>query len=250
MAKKTPPADAAPGSERTATNDSGFSLDQLSAAFADMLASGEDPYEKAPAAGSHDADEGHGQPLQLDVVGDTNPQDANCEICPKTILEALLFVGSPDNRPLSSDEVAGLMRGVRASEIDDLVRELNADYTARHCPYEIAAEGAGYRLALRGEFHRVRERFYGKLRQARLSQAAIEVLATVAYHEPLTADEVNRLRATPSGPILAQLVRRELLRLERVRKAPGRYHTTPRFLELFGLDSLADLPRSQDLLES
>ena len=250
MAKKTPRVDSVPTAEHSAADNAGFSLDQLSAAFADMLSSGEDPYEKSPDTDTHEVDEDHGQPLPLDVAGESNPQDAHCEICPKTILEALLFVGSPDNRPLSSEQVASLMRGVRPAEIDALVRELNADYTARHCPYLVAAEGAGYRLALRDEFARVRERFYGKLRQARLSQAAIEVLATVAYHEPLTAEEVNRLRATPSGPILAQLVRRELLRIERGSKSPGRYHTTPRFLELFGLDSLADLPRSQDLLES
>jgi len=73
-------------------------------------------------------------------------------------------------------------------------------------------------------------------------------LALVAYHEPLTRDEVGRLRNTPSGAVLSQLVRRQLLRQERSEAAPRvvRYRTTQRFLDLFGLESLADLPQSQD----
>jgi len=129
-----------------------------------------------------------------------------------------------------------------------MVRQLNATYTARNCPYEIAAEGAGYRLRLRDEHARLRDRFYGKSRQATLSQAAIEVLAIVAYSESLTAQEISARRGTPCGPILSQLVRRQLLSLSRPaqRGAPGRYRTTDRFLELFSLESLDDLPRSPD----
>jgi segregation and condensation protein B len=141
---------------------------------------------------------------------------------------------------------------VRPAEIDALVRELNRDYDRRNCPYGIVAEGAGYRLKLREQHARVREKFYGKARQARLSQAAIEVLAAVAYNAPIGADDVSRLRSTPSGHILAQLVRRQLLRIERGETKPRKtlYSTTPRFLELFGLDNLDDLPRSSNLEET
>jgi segregation and condensation protein B len=148
--------------------------------------------------------------------------------------------------------VASLMRGVRPAEIDSLVRELNRDYAARNCPYTIVAEGAGYRLTLREPLARLRDQFYGRARRARLSQAAIEVLAAVAYTAPITADEVSRLRGMASGHILLQLVRRQLLRLERDADRPrqARYSTTDRFLELFGLSSLDDLPRSSDLEEA
>ena len=173
----------------------------------------------------------------------------SCEVTPRTILEAMLFVGGAGNQPLAGAQVARLMRGVRPAEIDALVRQLNADYDARRCPYTIAAEGAGYRLRLRDEFARLRDKFYGKARQARLSQAAIEVLSLVAYNEPLTADEVSQLRGTPSGAILAQLVRRQLLQIDEPAERGQRRHyaTTPRFLDLFGLESLADLPSSHDL---
>ena len=87
------------------------------------------------------------------------------------------------------------------------------------------------------------------MREARLSLAAVDVLSIVAYRQPLTADEVSRLRDKPSGHILSQLVHRGLLRIERA-AAPRRtahYHTTDRFLELFGLSNLADLPQSEEL---
>ena len=83
----------------------------------------------------------------------------------------------------------------------------------------------------------------------RLSPASVEVLSVVAYHQPVTAQQVQSLRDAPSGPQLAQLVRRQLLRVEREEGHSRRptYVTTPRFLQLFGLASLDDLPTLQDL---
>lgn len=220
----------------------GLALDQLSVALAGMLTSGDDPYSSA----SREAKSGESGEDQKDRAADA---DDACEITPRSILEAMLFVGSPQNEPLSGKQVAGLMRGVRPEEIDRLVRELNEAYERRNCPYTIVQEGSGYRLLLREEFARLRDKFYGNVRRARLSQAAIEVLAAVAYSEPIPAEEVTRLRGTASGHVLTHLVRRQLLRLERSAGGPWRvvYYTTPRFLELFGLESLADLPRSGEL---
>ena len=250
MSAKTPnDGDAAEGTLgleafRHLPAEAGLSLNQLSEALAGMFRSGDLPYDKPAAAGTGEA--------EPEVETEVAEQDDDFEVTPRSILEALLFVGHPQNEPITSKQVAGLMRGVRPAEIDALVRELNRDYTARNCPYAIAAEGAGYRLTLREDFGRLRDKFYGKARQARLSQAAIEVLSAVAYNQPITAEEVSRLRGTPCGHVLLQLVRRQLLRVE-----PGegparerRYHTTHRFLELFGLASLDDLPRSTDLEES
>jgi segregation and condensation protein B len=236
---------------RQSAQDAGVSLDKLSAAMAKMFSAGDDPYTSPADAQTADNERdlsAGGSGDRVGAAGASTVADG-CEISPRTILEALLFVGSPSGEPIAGQSVAALMRGVRPAEIDALVRELNVQYTARRCPYHIVSVGAGYRLSLRDEFARVRDKFYGKVRQARLSQAAIEVLSAVAYHESLTAEEVSKLRGTPSGQILAQLVRRQLLRLEAGDKKSrrARYYTTERFLELFGLESLADLPRSQDL---
>jgi segregation and condensation protein B len=248
--KRTAPGPKNPTAQRAravAPSDSGLSLDELSAALAGMLDAGDDPYS-APSSGNVAT----APDLAEDLAGDDAAEaDDRSEISPRSILEAMLFVGSPASEPLTAKQVAGLMRGVRPAEIDALVRELNETYERRNCPYAIAAEGKGYRLKLRDRHARLRDRFYGKARMARLSQAAIEVLAAVAYNAPITLDEISRIRGTPSGHIVTQLVRRQLLALDRDPAAPrkSRYCTTERFLALFGLESLADLPRSHESLE-
>ncbi len=206
-----------------------ISLDQLTNAFAEMLGTGED---EQPPETEHDADH----------------EDDACEVTPRSILEAMLFVGHPNNEPLSADQVAALLRGVKREEVDSLVVELNRDYASEGAAFEITSEGAGYRLALRDKYRRVRDKFYGRVRQAKLSQPAIEVLAVVVYNQPVTVDQVDKFRDAPSRSILSQLVRRGLLRIERPEADPRHplHFTTDRFLQLFGLDSVDDLPRSEE----
>ena len=133
-----------------------------------------------------------------------------------------------------------------------LVRDLNRGYAAGGCPYEIVGEGDGYRLVLRREHDALRNRFFGRIRETRLSQPAIDVLALVAYQQPITAEQVRQQRDKPSSHILAHLVRRGLLRIERPdpKRRTAHYHTTDRFSKLFNLQSLDDLPRSEDAAPS
>ena len=105
-------------------------------------------------------------------------------------------------------------------------------------------------IRLRSEYAPLRDLFYGRVREARLTQPAIDVLAIVAYRQPVTRQELDQVRGKPSGAMLAQLLRRGLLRLDRedgTAKATH-YRTTERFLQLFGLESLSELPQSQDAL--
>ena len=126
-------------------------------------------------------------------------------ITPRSILEAMLFVGHPTGESLTSERIAGLMRGVRPAEIDDLVKELNAEYAADGAAYEIRSVGPGYQLALRPQFGPLRDLFLGRIREARLSQAAIDILAIVAYHQPVTAAEIDRLAASRAGRLSRNL---------------------------------------------
>ncbi len=231
----------------------GISLDELAAAFAEVM--GVEPKRTAepslsdrgetaesaatPEAAEQSADDAEREPAEV--------EDA-CPISPQTILEAMLFVGNRDNRPLSPARAAELMRDVPANEIPPLVDQLNRRYAARAAPYRVVSEGEGYRLTLNREFHPLRNRFYGRVREARLSQAAIDVLALVAYQQPVSSEKISRLRGRPSSHVLAHLVRRGLLRIERPdpkRRTPH-YFTTDRFLKLFNLESMGDLPRSED----
>ena len=237
------------GSFQLPDPDEGLSLDSISQAFAAMLTTGDDPYQVPPdAAGpwSSSPAESFAGPIENPLI---KTGDEACEISPRTILEAMLFVGTADNRPVVSQQVAAMMRGVRTAEIDDLVVDLNRQYLEESRPYRVLSDGAGYRMALSDEFGFVRELLYGRPRAVRLSPAAVEVLAIVAYNEPVTAEQVMQMRGISSGPVLAQLVRRELLRLERPHERPRTvlYRTTPRFLQLFGLENLKDLPRSREV---
>ncbi len=241
-------------------DDHGLSLEDLSNAYAELLGKGHDPYqpisEIPPAAISAEAPSEEEQVAIDQILLDqaveeeepTDPDDA-CAISPRTIVEAVLFVGHPQNEPMTAAHMASIMRGVRPEEIDGIVHELNEAYRAEGAPYHIVSEGAGYRMTLREEFAPLRNKFYGRIREAKLSQPAIDVLAVVAYNQPITREEIDSIRDKDSGALLAQLVRRRLLAIERREDAPQvkYYCTTERFLELFGLESLDDLPRTQDL---
>ncbi len=234
-------------------DEPGLSLDELSQAYASLLEHGEDPYLEAPdpepALGAAAADLEENDPGEAEQDQLPEPDhDAVCPITPRSILEAMLFIGHPNNEPLTSDKVASHMRGVRAQEVDGLVVELNRVYEEEGCPYKIESVGPGYRLALREELNSLRDKFFGRIRAAKLSQAAIDILAVVAYKQPVTREDIDALRGKPSGALLTQLVRRELLRIERAHDKPRvpHYCTTDRFLQLFGLESVQDLPKSPD----
>ena len=243
----TPPPDDR--SQQAAAGDDD-SLRQLSDAFAEMLRSdGEQPGDKVDALAAEKAAGETGAPSKRPLVALRVPQaPEDCPITPKSILEAMLFVGHPDNEQLTAHQAAAVINGISPREINDLVDELRDEYDREGYAYEIVSDGAGYRLALRDQYDRVRNRFYGRIRETRLSQAAVEVLSLVAYNQPTTSAKVSNLRGHPSGAILAQLVRRQLLRMERPEQKPRTpvYYTTPRFLKLFGLTSLVELPESQD----
>jgi segregation and condensation protein B len=234
--------------------DEGLSLNELSQAYAALLAKGSDPYPDAaatPAADKSAEKKPAKSPLppldELTAAADRADDDAAFALTPRGILEAILFVGHPTGEPLTSERIAALMRGVQPREIDDLVRDLNDEYAALGAPYAIISVGPGYQMTLRPEFASLSEAFLGRVREARLSQAAIDCLAIVAYNQAIAADQIDRIRGKPSGAILSQLVRRDLLAIHR--EAGSRqvqYRTTDRFLALFGLEGLDELPRSHE----
>jgi len=235
-----------------------LSLDALTEAFAEVMGGGEDASEageKTAEASADSTDEGAVDEAEDTADGTSEAiepgslTDEACPLTPQSILEAMLFVGTQEDQGLSPQQAADLMRGVEPEEVDRLVAQLNERYARSGCPYTIVNESGRYRMALRKAFHSVRNRFYGKVREARLSQAAVDVLAIVAYQQPLSSEQVSRLRGKPCSHVLSQLVRRGLLRIERrgeKRRTPH-YFTTDRFLELFGLESLEDLPQGEEL---
>jgi segregation and condensation protein B len=163
------------------------------------------------------------------------------------IIEALLFVGGA---PLTVTAACETVRGLTPEAFAQAVDALNQEYRRQNRPYAVKWQEGGYVLALRPAYRGVPEKLYGTAREARLSPAAVDVLALVAYRQPVTRPEVDSLRGADSAGLLRQLVRRGLITIVQRGDASARqvhYGTTPRFLELFGLRDLDDLPRTQDL---
>jgi segregation and condensation protein B len=159
------------------------------------------------------------------------------------ILEALLFVGGS---PLTPQRAAEVVRGLGENDFHQAIDTLARAYRTQGRPYQVQLQGHGYVLALRPRFTSVREKLFGGVREARLSQSAVDVLSLVAYKQPATREEIDALRGADSNGMLRQLIRHGLVALQRD-GGESRYVTTPRFLKLFGLSSLDDLPQTQDL---
>ncbi|MES2790150.1 MAG: SMC-Scp complex subunit ScpB [Planctomycetota bacterium] len=166
---------------------------------------------------------------------------------PLRVIEACLFVGG---QPLPAKKLASLLDGNNdPSDIEKLIDDLNLEYGAQGRPYEIRLVDGGYKLTLRADFEVIRSRVYGMgPRDVKLSQDVLEVLALVAYQQPITQAAVEACKPN-SANVLRQLLRRELISLNRVDQSRNgvEYATTPRFLQLFGLAHLNELPRPEDL---
>ena len=167
-----------------------------------------------------------------------------------SVIEALLFV---TDRPLSVQDIcAALQNETLEPEVVEAALGLLED---RHS--EGAAAGRGFQLVHLGEgwqFRTVREatpwlaEFTG-LRPVRLSRAALETLAVVAYRQPCTRADIERVRGVDSGGVVRALLDRRLVRLAGRRNEPGRpnlYATTQEFLDVFGLSSIKEMPNLRE----
>lgn len=193
-------------------------------------------------AGSETGDAGLESPAGH--ASDDTPE----RITAKQVIEATLFVGG---EPLTSKKLCYIMKGDYDLEaIEYAIEELNRQYLDEARPYEIRLGEGGYRMVVRSEFERIRHRVFGiGPREVKLSQDALEVLALVAYRQPISPEEMEELgKSKPSG-MLRQLLRRELIALERDSEDRKRvtYSTTRRFLSLFGIGSIDELPQADEL---
>ncbi|MDW8244343.1 MAG: SMC-Scp complex subunit ScpB [Thermogemmata sp.] len=120
------------------------------------------------------------------------------------IVEAMLFVGGP---PLTAAVAASVIRGLTAEAFVQAIERLNHRYRQQRRPYVIVRRDDGYALTVLPAYRALRQRLYGEPRTVRLSQAALDVLAIVAYRQPVTKAEVDALRGQDSAAALRQLLR-------------------------------------------
>lgn len=167
---------------------------------------------------------------------ETSAADSRAKLC---ALEAVLFMAA---EPLSAQELAEILE-VTPEEADTLAQQLGAEYADRGI--QVTRIAGGYQVSTRPEYGHQVARLHQPER-FRLSRAALETLAIVAYKQPVTRPEIEAIRGVNSDSPLDTLLQYELVCEAGRKDAPGRpvlYRTTESFLGKFGLDSISDLPR-------
>jgi len=166
----------------------------------------------------------------------------------RRLVEALILA-APE--PISAARLADLVPRGKPGLVSELVGELNEFYEANDRAFEIWEVAGGFQLRTRSDLAPWVQQMHEQ-RPARLSRAALETLAIVAYRQPVTRAEVEHVRGVDVGPILRGLTERKLVRIVGHRDVPDRpilYATSRRFLEVFGLPSLRELPTLRDMEE-
>ncbi|MDN5352214.1 MAG: segregation and condensation protein [Clostridiales bacterium] len=159
----------------------------------------------------------------------------------KSIIESLLFVWA---EPLSLSKIASVL-DVRPSVAENLLSEMMATYEEEKRGIQIVETDKHYRFATRRENYEAIEKLCGSTRSRGLSNSALEVLAIVAYKQPITKYEIEQIRGVNSDGPIQSLMERELVEIKGKLDRAGRpqiYGTTHRFLANFGFKDLDELP--------
>jgi chromosome segregation and condensation protein ScpB len=161
---------------------------------------------------------------------------------PLQIIEAMLFVGGP---PLTFEDAADAIRGLTPEQFRECIDVLNRVYRGQNRPYSVVHGAAGHVLHIGARYAAVRERLFGGPREARLTQPALDVLSLVAYRQPVPKSEIDAVRGSDSGAVLRQLLRLGLIAVTESNQESKETHygTSKRFLEVFRLRDLDDLPQ-------
>ncbi|MFP4623042.1 MAG: SMC-Scp complex subunit ScpB [Gemmatimonadota bacterium] len=163
------------------------------------------------------------------------------------IIEALLFAS---DAPLSAEDLSRGEEELDAEAVRTAIQALREEYEAQGRAFQVYEIGGGYQLLTRPEYSPHLERFETVPTSTRLSGAALEVMAIVAYRQPLTRAEVEEIRGVGSSHVLRSLQELGLIDVVGRGEGLGRpllYGTTARFLDHFGFASLDDLPKPDEL---
>jgi|SoiMethySBSTD1v2_1073268.scaffolds.fasta_scaffold790452_1 segregation and condensation protein B len=182
------------------------------------------------------------------VGGTAATKEAGVAIVRRSRLEAVLYLA---REPFSLRKLAQMANLADATEARTVLGSLRERYDERACAFQVAQVAGGYQLLSRREFSQwLRPPGGNSERELRLSPPALETLAVVAYRQPMLRAEVEAIRGVACGEILRLLLDRDLLRIvgrsEELGR-PLRYGTTKRFLEVFGLSNLDELPWASQL---
>jgi segregation and condensation protein B len=166
----------------------------------------------------------------------------------KYIIESLLFVSET---PLTMDHLKGILEGETTATIRTAVDALMAEYEARDGGFVLKQVAGGYQFRTQGRYNQWIKLLI-RPNTPRLSKAALETLAIIAYNQPIIRSDIEHIRGVDSGGVLRMLMERKLIRVLGRKEIPGRpliYATTKHFLEVFELRDLKDLPTPKEIDE-
>lgn len=166
----------------------------------------------------------------------------------KLIIEAFLFAS---DKPLSAGEIRAWLPDETAATITRTLKDLQAEYDSLERSFILKEVAQGFQLRTRTEYAPYVLKML-RTSPTRLSRAALETLAIIAYKQPILRQEIERLRGVDVGGILRTLLEKDLIRIMGRKNLPGRpliYGTTKKFLAVFDLKDLESLPKLKEISE-
>jgi len=163
------------------------------------------------------------------------------------VLEALLL---GTHHPLTAARLAELMDLAGTKPLRKAIQQLNDQYEQGNRSFRIEQVAGGYQIVTLPQFGDYLKKLYQKEIDAKLSKAALETLAIIAYKQPILRADLEAIRGVACGETIRNLMEKHLVKIAGRAEEPGRpilYGTTKRFLEVFGLNSLRDLPKGSEL---
>ncbi len=173
-----------------------------------------------------------------------------------SVIESLIF---SSDEPLQPVEIIKAIKGIDGEEIqignediEKCVEELNSKYEGSNSSFKIISVAGGFLFATRPEYSKYLGYLSSEKSKRRLSSAALETLAIIAYKQPITKPELEIIRGVNSDYIINTLLEKSLITISGRAETIGRpllYSTTPEFLKYFGLNRLSDLPKPREIEE-
>jgi len=165
----------------------------------------------------------------------------------KAILEVLIFISQ---EPLTLEKIKEILGEVPEEELRTALQTLQNDYSSDEQGIQIIQTAGGYLFSTKPEHDQWVRRLLQIEKKSKLSSAALETLSLIAYHQPITQAEISAIRGVDSTYCLKTLLLKKLIKIVGRKKAPGNplvYRTTEKFLQYFGLNSLDDLPKEEEI---
>jgi segregation and condensation protein B len=186
--------------------------------------------------------------LPEEFDGDAENSDSLAAVDSR-LLEALLF---STHHPLTAGRLAELMDLPATKPVRQAIKDLNAQYEESHRSFRVEQVAGGYQLLTLPEFGEHLQKLHQREIDTKLTKAALETLASIAYKQPILRADIEAIRGVACGETIRSLMEKRLVNIAGRAEEPGRpilYGTTKRFLEVFGLNTLKDLPQSEDGLK-